>query len=252
MTQAGIQRQFYQLNVMDKSSTYSNKKIARIAGAVYLVVVLTGTFSLGYVPSKLIVSDNAALTFQNISNSEMLFRLHIVSAIICYTAFLILPFVLYRLLNFVNKNMAIGMVALAVVSVPILLINWNHKMAVLTIMESADYLNVFDRSSLQAQVLLQLNYYSNGTEIASVFWGLWLLPFGYLVFRSGILPKILGVFLIAGCFGYLINFVGNFLFQSYADLSISNYVSLPASIGEIGICLWLLIMGAKEKLNAQQ
>jgi Domain of unknown function (DUF4386) len=252
MTQAGIQKQFYQLNVMGKSSTYSNKKIARIAGAVYLVVVLTGTFSLGYVPSKLIVSDNAAVTFQNISNSETLFRLHIVSAVICYTAFLFLPLVLYRLLNLVNKNVAIGMVALAVVSVPISLINWNHKIAVLTLMENADYLNVFDTSSLHALVLLQLKYYSNGTEIASVFWGLWLLPFGYLVFKSGILPKILGVFLMAGCFGYLINFVGGFLFDGYTNLGFSNYVSLPASIGEIGICLWLLVMGAKEKLNSQQ
>jgi Domain of unknown function (DUF4386) len=238
--------------MMNEQSTYSNKKLARIAGAVYLVVVLTGIFSLAYVPSKLIVSDNAAVTFQNISNSETLFRLHIVSAIICYTAFLFLPFVLYRLLNFVNKNVAIGMVALAVVSVPISLISWNHKTAVLTLMESADYLKVFDMSSLHAQVMLQLKYYSNGTKIASVFWGLWLLPFGYLVFKSGILPRIFGVLLMAGCFGYLINFGGNFLFDGYANLSFSNYVSLPASMGEIGICLWLLVMGAKEKLNAQQ
>src|SRR5687767_495278 len=96
----------------------SKKKTARIAGVLYLIVVLTGLFSLMYVPSKIIVWDNAALTVNNIIESETLFRLGIVAGIICYTAFLILPIVLYKLLRPVNKTYAIGMVALAVVSVP--------------------------------------------------------------------------------------------------------------------------------------
>jgi hypothetical protein len=74
-----------------------------------------------------------------------------------------------------------------------------------------------------------------------------LLPFGYLVFKSGFLPKVLGIFLMMGCFGYLINFIGGFLFPGYADLGIASFISIPGSIGEIGICLWLLIMEAKEK-----
>ena len=89
----------------------SNKKTARIAGLLYLIVVLTGIFNLMYVPSKLIVWDNASVTFNNILESETLFRLGIVGGIICYTAFLILPIVLYKLLNQVNKTYAIGMVA---------------------------------------------------------------------------------------------------------------------------------------------
>jgi len=80
-----------------------------------------------------------------------------------------------------------------------------------------------------------------------LFWGLWLLPFGYLVFKSGFLPKLLGIFLMAGCFGYLINFIGGFLIPNYGDLGISRMISLPASIGEIGICLWLLIIGVRHK-----
>jgi hypothetical protein len=79
-----------------------------------------------------------------------------------------------------------------------------------------------------------------------VFWGLWLLPFGYLVYKSGFLPKILGILLMAGCFGYLVNFLGGFLFPQYASIGIAKFVSLPATLGEIGTCLWLLIIGLKK------
>ena len=225
----------------------SNKKTARIAGLLYLIVVLTGIFNLMYVPSKLIVWDNASVTFNNILESETLFRLGIMAGIICYTAFLILPIVLYKLLNQVNKTYAIGMVALAVISVPLSLVNLLNKVNVLTLIGKAQYLRVIEADELQAQVLLYLDFYNNGIEIASVFWGLWLLPFGYLVFKSGFLPKILGICLMAGCFGYLTNFIGGFLFQNYAGLGIARFVSLPGSIGEIGICLWLLIIGIKDK-----
>lgn len=225
----------------------SNKKTARIAGLLYLIVVLTGIFNLMYVPSKLIVWDNASVTFNNILESETLFRLGIMAGIICYTAFLILPIVLYKLLNQVNKTYAIGMVALAVISVPLSLVNLLNKVNVLTLIDKAQYLQVIEADELQAQVLLYLDFYNNGIEIASVFWGLWLLPFGYLVFKSGFLPKILGICLMAGCFGYLTNFIGGFLFQNYAGLGIARFVTLPASIGEIGICLWLLIIGIKDK-----
>jgi hypothetical protein len=84
-------------------------------------------------------------------------------------------------------------------------------------------------------------------RIVHIFSGLWLFPFGYLVFKSSFLPKFLGVLLMLGCFGYLINFLGNTLIPDYSTLGISSYIRLPASIGEIGTCLWLLIMGAKDK-----
>jgi hypothetical protein len=174
----------------------SNKKTARIAGLFYLVVVVTGVFSLLYVPSKLIVWDNAAATFNNIVASETLFRLGVVAGIICYTAFLILPFILYRILHHNNRPIAVMMVVLATISVPISLINLNNKLAVLTLIGKAGFLSAFETVERHTQVLLSLEYYNNGIQIASVFWGLWLLPFGYLVFQSGFLPKIFGVLLI--------------------------------------------------------
>lgn len=226
---------------------YSNKKTARIAGLLYLVVVLTGMFSLAYVPSQLIVWDNAAQTVSNITGSELLFRLGIVSSLICYTFFLFLPIVLYQLLKSVNKTHARVMVILAIVSVPISFINILNKFAVLSLISSSTLLKGAAIVEMQRQVMFYLDLYNSGILIVQIFWGLWLFPFGYLVYKSGFLPKFLGVLLMAGCFGYLLNFLGNSLLPNYGELGISSYVRLPASLGEIGTCLWLLIMGAKEK-----
>ena len=223
------------------------KKTARLAGLIYLIVVITGIVSLAYIPSKLIVWDNAALTMENIKTNELLFRLSILSGLICYMAFLILPFVLYRLLKSIHTTYARLMVILAIISVPISLVNLLHKLDVLSLISDANYLNVFTDSQLASQVMLSLNQYDNGILIVQIFWGLWLFPFGYLVYKSDILPKILGIFLIIGCFSYLINFIGFFLFPNYAELGISSYVRLPATIGEIGICLWLLVIGTKNE-----
>jgi hypothetical protein len=223
----------------------SNKKIARIAGLLYLIVVIAGGFSLMYVPGKLTVAGNGAATVSNIIASETLFRFGIFSGIICYIAFLLLPIVLYKLLKPVNKTHAVLMVALALVSVPMSFINLLNKFAVLTLISKAHYLSGFSAVELQSQILLHLGFYNNGIQLISIFWGLWLFPFGYLVYRSGFLPKVLGILLMLGCFGYIIDFTGDFLFSGYDKLGIASYLHLPSALGEIGTCLWLLIMGAK-------
>lgn len=230
----------------------SNKKTARVAGLMYLLVVLTGIFSLSYIPSKLVVWDNPVTTFNNIKTSETLFRIEIVSGLLCYVFFLLLPVALYKLLKPVNEFYAKLMVLLAVISVPISFLNIQNKFAVLSLVNGTNSLNGFSTEQVQSQVMFYLHQYDNGILMVSVFWGLWLLPFGYLVYKSGILPKVLGVLLMLGCFGYLINFLGNSLIPNYSKIGISSYISLPASIGEIGICLWLLIMGAKNKVTTKQ
>lgn len=226
---------------------FTNKKLARIAGLLYLGVVLTGVFTLMYVPSKLIVSDNASLTYHNIVSSVSLFRLGIVSGLLCYTFFLFLPLVLYKLLKPVNEDYSKIMVLLAVMSVPIFFLNVQNEFTVLSLVSTTNSQFGFSTEQIQSQVILHLDQYDNGMRIVHIFSGLWLFPFGYLVFKSGFLPKILGLLLMLGCFGYLINFVGHTLITNYSKIGISSYISLPASLGEIGTCLWLLIMGAKDK-----
>ncbi|KRB57717.1 DUF4386 domain-containing protein [Flavobacterium sp. Root186] len=225
---------------MNQESKLSFRNTGRIAGLLYLVVVITGIFSLGYVPSKLIVWNDASATFTNIVNSEFLFRLGIVSGLICYTFFLFLPLVLYKLLKPVHKTYAVYMVVLAIVSVPISFINMQNKFAVLSIISSG--------GQEKDLVMFYLNQYDYGNLIVQIFWGLWLFPLGHLIFKSAIIPKFLGVLLMLGCLSYLINFFGNALFSDYSELGISSYVRLPATLGEIGTCLWLLIMGAKNNV----
>lgn len=227
----------------------SNKKTARIAGLLYLGVVLTGIFSLMYVPGKLIVWKNATLTYQNIASSDSLFRVWILSGLLCYTFFLFLPLVLYKLLKPVNENHAKLMVLLAVLSVPVFFLNVQNLFTVHSLVSGISNQFGFSAEQTQTQVMLYLKQYDNGLTIVHIFSGLWLLPFGYLVFKSGFLPKVLGILLMMGCFGYLINFIGDTLVPNYSKMGIASYIQMPASVGEIGTCLWLLIMGAKNKIK---
>lgn len=222
-------------------------KTARLAGFFYLIVIVTGFFSLMYVPSKLITLENPASTFHNISSSIQLFRLSIAASIICYSAFTLLPLTLYQLLKDINGNYAKLMVILALISIPISFINLQNKFSVLTIIEGTDYLKVFDKKQLQSQIMFLLSTYNKGLLIAQVFWGAWLFPLGYLVYKSGFLPKIFGVFLILGCFGYLVNVFGRTVVPHFSDHPLSGYITLPATIGEIGTCLWLLLAGVRNK-----
>ncbi len=218
-------------------------KTARLAGLLYLILIISGIINFMYIPSKFIVWEDASKTFENITNSELLFRMGIVSGIITFLVFLLLPLVLYQLLNKVSKVQAKLMVLFALVSIPLSFVNILNKFSILSLIDNSEYLKVLDQTELQTQVMLHLDYFNNGIEISQIFWGLWLFPFGYLVYKSGFLPKLLGILLMAGCFGYLITFFGGFLYSNFHKTTFSTIVGLPASIGEIGICLWLLVMG---------
>jgi hypothetical protein len=159
-----------------------------------------------------------------------------------------LPLVLYKLLSPVNKTQAVLMAILAAVSVPISFANMLNYFDVLTLISGDSYLKVFGADKLQAQVMLHLRSYSSGNLVASIFWGLWLFPFGYLVFKSGFLPKVIGILLMIGCFGYVFNFMGHLLFpEQYSKTNIGTFITIPGSLGELSVCLWLLIVGVKDK-----
>ncbi len=216
--------------------------VARVAGVLYLLLAVFGAFGILYIPS-LVVSGDAAATVNNIRASESLFRFAFVSGLIGQTIFILLVLVLYALLKPVNKNHALLMVIFALVSIPITMLNQLNQFAALALLSGADYLTVFTAGQLQALVLLFLDLSERGVFIVQIFWGLWLLPLGYLVFKSGFLPRILGVLLIIGCFGYLIDFFTFFLLPSF-DVTVSEFTGL----GELLMLLWLLIKG----VNVQQ
>lgn len=212
-------------------------RIARVAGILYLIIFCLGIFAELFVRQSLIVPGDAATTVNNIMASESLFRISLVSDLIRHTFLILLPLVLYQLLKPVGKNIALLMVIFALAGVPIALLNMLNHFAALLLLSGADYLTAFEADQLHAQVMFFLDLYEYGAFIPQ-FLGLWLLPLGYLVFKSGFLPRILGILLMIGCFGYVIDAVLFFLFASSAAT-----LSLFAFIGELLFALWLLIKG---------
>lgn len=221
-------------------------KVARLAGLLYLVVVATGMFNLLYIPSRIPFYGDPGVMLDAIREYELLYRTGIVAGIVCYTAFLVLPFALYKLLHHVGREAAVLMVAFAVASVPISFVGVLDKFDVLSLIGGAERLQAFTPQQLQAQAVHLIDAAAHVDLVSEVFWGLWLLPFGYLVFKSGFLPRVLGILLMLGCFGSLTEFFGRVLFSGYSE-TVSSIIGLPASLGEIGICLWLLFVGVGQR-----
>src|SRR5437764_2866203 len=219
------------------------KKAARIAGAIYLSMVFTAPFSLIYVPSKLIVRGNAAATADNILAHETMFRLSIFGDLIGQVIFICLGIALYRLLSNVNKIWAALMVAFVLVSAAVGFLNTLNNIAALTLFRGADFLAVFDKPQRDALAYLFVRLHSQGISIDEIFWGLWLFPFGLLVFRSGFLPRWIGVWLMINCFGYVFLSVISFFFPDYYEAAFKW--AQPVLFGELVVMLWLLIKGAK-------
>ncbi len=208
---------------------------ARLAGLFYFVVVVTGLFSLAYVPSRIAVAGDSAATVANILAMEPLFRAGIAASILCYLAFLLLPLPLYRLLESSGPVTARLMVLFAIVSVPMELLTLGNDLDVLTALRSGD----------PAQAATHFAASRNGQIFVQLFWGLWLFPLGLLIFRSGTIPRVFGVLLMFGCLSYCIRVFGLVLVADYAAIPGVRYISIPGSLGEIGTCLWLLLMGAR-------
>jgi len=222
----------------------STKKAARVAGLLYILASIPGVFSLLYIPSHFIVSGDAAATASKIAASEFVFRFGIVCEITGFTGFIFVVRALYRLLSGVNKSQASLMVTLMLVSIPISLLNVLNEFAAVALIRGTDFLSVFDKPQREALAMLFLHLHSQGFMVAQIFWGLWLIPFGVLVFKSGFLPRILGVLLVIACFGYLANSLVAF------GILPSNAVSRAVeqlTICELPIILWLLIRGAKDQ-----
>lgn len=218
------------------------KTTARIAGILYLIVIVCGIFAEKYVRTTLVDLNDGSHTIENITQNEFLFRLGFVSDLLMQLAYFLLPLVLYRILKDTNKWLAQIMILSVLVAVGILCINMlNHYAPFLLIQGQG-----LNPELLQNQVLFYLKLHSNGYHIAQIFFGLWLLPLGYLVFKSGLFPKFIGILLMAGCFGYLIDFLLYFLFPSESRL-LSEWITLPADMVEFSLCLYLLVKGVKSR-----
>ena len=164
---------------------HPTKKAARMAGAIHLTMVFTAPFSLIYVPGKLIVRGNATATADNILAHETMFRLSIFADLLSQVIFICLAIALYRLLSGVSKTWAGLMVAFVLVSAAVGFLNTLNNIAALLLFRGGDFLAIFDKPQRDALGMLFIRLHNHGIFIDEIFWGLWLFPFGLLVFRSG-------------------------------------------------------------------
>ena len=221
---------------------YPTVKAARIAGGIYLLMVLTAPFSLIYVPSKLIVRGNALATADNILAHETMFRLSIFGDLIGHVIFICLAVALYRLLSNVNKTWAILMVSFVLVSAAVGFLNALNNIAAVILFRGGEFLDVIDKTQRDALAMLFVRLHSQGEFISEIFWGVWLFPFGLLVYRSGFLPRLLGVWLIVACFAWIALSITALFFPSHYGAAFTWLQ--PAFFAEMAIMLWLLIRGA--------
>ena len=219
------------------------KRTARIAGLLYFVLAITGGYGLVYVPSQIYVAGDAAATSLNILNQEFLFRTGVFSNLVCQTLFVFLALALYNLFKNVNDRLARTLVALVIVAVPIaFIIIFNQLYTLIVLKES--FMSSFTLAQQQTQAITFLKMYNFGNTVIGIFWGLWLIPFGLLAYRSGFMPKILGILLVLGGVSYVIDASVFVLFPASQNIS-NMLVSIFSSVSELATVLWLLIIGVR-------
>jgi hypothetical protein len=224
------------------------KAAARRTGRLYLVMAAVMIFAFMYIPGTFVVSGDAAATAQNITQRATLYRIGILGALLSHILFVFVVLSLYDLFRDVDRRLARLMVALVCVGAAVELANILNRAAPLVLLSGADFLSVFSRAQLEALAYAFLRLNSTLGQLLMSIWGLWLIPFGMLVIKSRWFPRIFGILLFIAGGAYMFGVVARLLIpQSYA--SISPFI-MPLAMGELGIVLWMAVVGAKDVRTA--
>jgi len=223
-----------------------NKKIARIAGALYLLNGIFSGFAFGYVVAKIYVAGNPAATAANVAANSGLARIGVVCDLLQATIWIFLALALYILLKHVSQNAARVMVILVAVGAAIVCLNDVFQFESVLVATHSYYTTTLGTAGSSALVLLLLEMHHYGFLIAQIFFGLWLVPLGYLAYKSAMFPKWLGILLVVGGVCYLVGLLAVFLSPDYGE-KINVLVTIPSAIAEISMVLYLLIIGVRTK-----
>lgn len=224
------------MNPMNQSS----KKIIKIAGVFFLLMVIFGLFSEILVRQRLIVVTDAVVTASNILSHPLLYRLAIVSDILMAMFYLFTSFALYYLLESVNKKLASVMVVFTLAGSVMLMINVLNLTVPIYLLEAKSYLDVISLSQRQAFSLFYIELFNHGYMIGQVFFALWVLPLGLLILRSKFIPKVFGIFFIIESACYLLSVLVHFIIPG---TMFENLLHIPGMIAEFSFLFWLLISG---------
>lgn len=220
----------------------SIKTTARIAGLLYLLQIPLGIFGIMYIPKFIVSPNNLSATISNILANEFMFRLSIVSAVVCAIITVITAIFISKVLKPVHNNWAKAIIIFAALAAPISILNELNDIAVLLLAKRSSITAGHTEVQIQSMISLFLELRQYGIQLAGIFFGLWLFPMGYLVIKSSYIPKIIGILLLVTCSGYLIDFITFFLFPDF-KVVVSEYTWL----GEVLMVFWLLIKGINEK-----
>lgn len=218
----------------------TTKKLARLAGLLYLTVAVLGGLPQLYIRPSVRVAGDAAATAAHVAAETTLMRVGFVGELVALTSFLLLAMALYMLLKHVNRHAAAAMVTFVAVAVAVMSANMiNHLAAVMLVTDTS-----LAAAGPDSLALLFLELHAVGYSIAEIFFGLWLLPLGYLAYRSGYFPRALGVLLMVGCFAYLTLALAVPLFDGLPEVAIW-IIAAPAAVAEFWMLGYLLVRGVK-------
>jgi hypothetical protein len=221
------------------------QRLARLAGVIYLVLAICGGFSHLYVRAGLEIAGNPAATADNIRAAAGLVRAGFVTDLVSITCFVGLAFALYVLLSPVSRRVAATFVVLVAIAASIMGVNMLNHLGALVLATDPTYATALGAQTADTLAAFLLDLHAHGYLIAQIFFGLWLLPLGYLVFTSGLFPRALGVLLMLAAFAYVGDLVAIYSSPSF-ESPLSPFFGLVAGLGEISFLVWLLVMGAKE------
>ena len=222
----------------------STKRLARIAATFYLFVAIFGGFAEGFVDQKLYVAGDAAATAASVVANAGLVRAGVVAHLVNGVFLVLTAIALYLLLSHIQKNAARWMVVLVALAAGITSLNAVFQFEGLQVATDSSFAAAFGIAGSNALVLLLLDIQHYGTFAAQVSFGLWLAPLGYLVYRSGMFPRALGVVLIAATASYLADVLVTFLAADLAKQAHPLLVIVPL-IAEVWLLGYLLVKGVR-------
>jgi hypothetical protein len=220
----------------------SPQRYARAGGVLYLAIIVLGAFAEGFVANRLIVSGDAATTAANILASPELWRLGVAADLIVVLFAVPLLWIEYLLLRPVSKQLVLLAVLFNLVSLAVESISKLFLIVVMPTLNNAEFLKAFAPHQLQILANLALRSHDIAFNIALIFFGFTCLVNGYLIFRSGYLPKFVGILMQIAGLSYLVACFAALFAPAFADL-ITPAILLPPLIGESSFCLWLLLKG---------
>ncbi len=216
---------------------------ARVAGLLYLVVVLLGPFVLLYVPGRILVPGDAPATVGNVLAHETLFRIGIAAGIVSQVFFILSVLALYRLFKDVDRQLAVVMVVLILAQIPLGILGTAIQVSTLSLARGGGILAGFEGAQRDGLVLLLMDADGKGVLVSQVYWGLWLIPLALLAIRSGFIPRILGIWLFANGIAYVaMSATGLFLAEHAGTV---RTIATPLLFGEMALMVWLLVLGTR-------